>query len=165
MKIKVEKWIVNEDAYNYQEIYKIKSIEKCCNKILHSKNIDINNEYCEDDVYEDDNKYGVKLVRHEEETFSWEDWTDTSYYYESISHCPFCGKKIDIEIISAIDKTEEYSQLTKEREVLWNKYRRTDSIKKQEILKEQLNELDEKINNILENDSFNCSFEIIRSED
>lgn len=46
MKIKVEKWITDE----YDNIsYKIKSIEKCCDKLTNSKNISINTDYCEGD--------------------------------------------------------------------------------------------------------------------
>lgn len=151
MKIKVEKWIIDE----YNDIsYKIKSIEKCCNKLTNSMNITINNEYCENENYCGDNTYSVKLVRKEEEGIPWEDYTETNYYYEKIDFCPFCGEKIEIEFIGEIDKQEELELLRKEREDTWKKCCKTDSKKKEYDLQQQVYELDNKINTIHMNDDF-----------
>lgn len=151
MKIKVEKWITDE----YGTVsYKIKSIEKCCNKLTNSMNISINNEYCEDDNYSEDNTYAVKLVRTEEDCDPWEDFSQTRYYYEKIDFCPFCGEQIKIEFIGEVDKQEELKQLEKEREEVWNKCKKTDSKKKEQELQQRVYELDNKINDILTNDDF-----------
>jgi hypothetical protein len=151
MKIKVEKWITDEYG---DTSYKIKSIEKCCNKLTNSMNISINNEYCEDDNYSDDNTYAVKLIRKEKETDPWEDYSQTNYYYEKIGFCPFCGEKIEIEFIGEVDKQEELKQLQQERDEIWKKCRKTDSKKKEQEFENKVHELDSKINDILTNDDF-----------
>jgi hypothetical protein len=143
MKIKVEKWITDE--YNNSS-YKIKSIEKCCDKLIKSKNISINTEYCEYDGCYEDGSYLVKLVRKEEETEPWEDFNQTNYYYENITHCPFCGEKIKIEFIGEVNKQEELKQLEKERDEIWKKCRKTDSKKKEQEFENKVHELDNKIN-------------------
>ena len=152
MKIKVEKWIV-DDKYN-DVSYKILSIVPCCNKLTKSKNISINNKYSEDDIYSDDNTYSVKLIRKEEEGIPWEDYSETNFYYEKIDYCPFCGEKINIEFVGEINKTEEYNKLEKERETLWNKCRKIDSKKKYNELYKQVQALDNMLNVILINDDF-----------
>lgn len=152
MKIKVEKWIVDE----YDNVsYKIKSIEKCCDKLTNSKNISINAEYCEGDNSYEDDSYSVKLVRQEEESEPYENYTNTYYYYEKIQHCPFCGKQIEIEISDeVIDKQEELKQLREERQRVWDKCRKTDSKNKEKELQQQVYELDNKMNDIHINDDF-----------
>ena len=157
MKIKVEKWITDE----YDNVsYKIKEIHKCCDKLINSKNISANAEYCEDEHYTGDNtyedcSYSVKLVRKEEEGIPWEDYTETRFYYEKIGFCPFCGEKIEIEISDeVIDKQEEITQLEKEREETWDKCRKTDSKKKEQELQKRVRQLDNKINEIHMNDDF-----------
>lgn len=152
MKIKIEKWIVDKE---YNDVsYKMVGIEKCCDKILNSKNISINNEYCEDDNYSDDNTYSVKLVRQEEDRDPWEDFSQTQFYYEKIGFCPFCGDEIKIEFIGEVDKTEEYKELQKQREETWNKCRKTDSKKKENDLQKQVYELDSKLNEFHMSDDF-----------
>lgn len=151
MKIKVEKWIIDKDN---NVSFKIKSIEKCCDKITQSQNISINNEYCEGDVYLDDNTYAVKLVRAEENCDPYDDYHDMNYYYEKIHYCPFCGESIEIEIVNTVDKTEEYKQLQADRDLLWDKCRKTDSKKKEDELRNQIRELDDKISCIYMSDDF-----------
>lgn len=142
MEIKIEKWIT-EDGNSY----KILKIEKCCDKILKSSNITLNSEFSEDDTYEDEKGYSVKLIRKETD---YEGYTD--YFYETIRFCPFCGKSIGIQIVNEVDKTDEYKTLTNEREILWKKCCKTDSRKKEQELREKVRELDNKINKILEDD-------------
>jgi DNA repair exonuclease SbcCD ATPase subunit len=152
MKIKVEKWITDEYE---NKSYKIKSIEKCCDKLTNSNNISINNDYCEGDNSYDDDSYSVKLVRKEEEGIPWEDYMETNYYYEKIDFCPFCGEKIEIEFMDeVVDKQEELKQLRKEREEVWSKCRKTDSKKKEQELQKRVRELDDKISEIHMNDDF-----------
>lgn len=152
MKIKVEKWITDEYG---DTSYKIKEIHKCCDKLINSKNITINNEYCENEIYCGDNSYSVKLVREVEESIPWEHDTETRHYYGKIDFCPFCGEKIEIEISDeVIDKQEEIELLEKEREDAWNKCRKTDSKKEEYELQQKVHELDNKINSIYMNDDF-----------
>lgn len=152
MKIKVEKWITDE----YDNVsYKIKSIEKCCDKLTNSKNISINNKYSEGDNSYEDDSYSVKLVRKEEEGVPWEDYIETNYYYEKIDFCPFCGSPIIIEFSDeVIDKQEELKQLREERQIVWDKCCKTDSKNKEKELQQQVYELDNKMNDIHTNDDF-----------
>ena len=152
MKIKVEKWIT--DGYG-DTSYKIKEIEKCCDKLTNSKNISINAKYCEGDNSYEDDSYSVKLVREVEESIPWEHDAETNFYYEKIDFCPFCGDKIKIEISDeVIDKQEELELLEKERENTWDKCRKTDSKKEEYELQQKVHELDNKINSIYMNDDF-----------
>lgn len=152
MKINVEKWITDE----YDNVsYKIKSIEKCCDKLTNSENISINAEYCEGDNSYEDDSYSVKLVRKEEESEPYENYTTTNFYYEKIDFCPFCGKPIIIEISDeVVDKQEELKQLRKEREESWDKCRKTDSKNKEHELQQKVHELDNMMNEIHINDDF-----------
>lgn len=149
MKIKVEKWIIDGEVS-----YKVLNIERCCDKLINSKNTRLNKAYDEHGCYDYDSEedYSVKLFRKEE----WTDWEDTfsENYYEKIDYCPFCGEKIIVEIVNEIDKTGEYKELQKQRSELWKKCCKTDSKKKEETLRQQVNELDIKINNILTSDDF-----------
>lgn len=151
MEIKVEKWIVDGNVS-----YKIVSIDKCCDKLVNSRITSINTAYdryqCYD--YGNDNIYSVKLIDDENEY----DSEDGGYYnetsYEEIQYCPWCGSRIEIEIINTINKTEEYKSLQKERDLLWDKCRKTDSKKKGQDLQEQVRLLDIQINNMLISDDF-----------
>jgi hypothetical protein len=148
MKIKVEKWIIDDNTS-----YKILSIEQCCDKIIKSENISINNELDDFNPYYKDNtkdiNYSVKLIKNE---YGYDGRNDT--YYETINYCPWCGEKIEIEIINTIDKTEEYKSLQQERNLLWGKCCRTDSKKKEYELQSKVTELDKKINSMLISDDF-----------
>lgn len=146
MKIKVEKWIVGHEVS-----YKILDIEKCCDKLINSKNISINTEFDEhEDCYNEDKmNYSVKLVRSE-----YDEEVGDIYYYEKVDFCPWCGKPITIEIVNEVDKTEEYKLLQEQRDALWKKCCKTDSKKKESQLREQVRELDNKINNMLTSDDF-----------
>jgi hypothetical protein len=151
MKIKVEKWIVDGTIS-----YKIVSIDKCCDKLVNSSLTSINTAYdryqCYD--YGNDNIYSVKLINIE----STYDSEDRDYYnetnYEEIEFCPWCGEKIEIEIVNTINKTDEYKVLQQKRDILWGKCRKTDSKNKEQELLKQVRELDVEINDMLTSDDF-----------
>lgn len=143
MKIEVSKWIFDDTC-----AYKIKSLTKCCDEIINSDVITLANDY----ENGDDSDYSVKLrdVNYEYDSY------DGDYYdyttYESIQYCPFCGERIDVKIVEIIDKNDEYLELTQTRDELWNKYKKTDSIKKANKLQQEVGELDKKINELHMND-------------
>lgn len=143
MKIEVSKWI-----FDSTHSYKIKSLVKCCDEIINSDVVTL----VEDYENGDDTDYSVKLRNVNYEYDSYDDTYDDYTTYESIKHCPFCGERIDIEIVEIIDKNEEYLKLTQLRDELWNKYIKTDSIKKSNKLQQEVRELDKKINEIHMND-------------
>lgn len=134
MKIKAEKWI-----FEGERSYKVINSEKCCDKILDSKVVVLNDEY----ENGDDTDYSLKLVN-EYYTYDIEGYSS----YEPIKYCPFCSSKIDIEIVRSIDKTEEYIEIRQKRVELWNEHNKTDSKKKAQELREEIRLLDEEINNL-----------------
>jgi hypothetical protein len=148
MKIKVEKWIVEDESF-----YKIVSVEDCCGKLMKSKNIDINNEFCEEDTDESGSQYKVKLVRIEDE-FDSTGEDDVYYYYEAIDYCPFCGTRIEIKIIGEIDKTEEFQKFYEEREKYWTCYSNTYNIKEQSELLYKIKILQTEMDDIESDDDF-----------
>ena len=141
MKIKVEKW-----TFDASRSYRIVQSEKCCDKILNSEVIVLNDDY----ENGDDSDYGVKLERYEH-YWDYEDEIN-QYTYEPIKYCPYCGEKIEINIVNTIDKTEEYLELIKRREELWNKAIKTDSRKKSERFREESYALDKVINELYYSD-------------
>jgi hypothetical protein len=143
MKIKAEKWIIEKGVTSY----KLKSIEKCCDKLINSKNICLNDKYIADNI--EGYRYSVRLFRTEDLE---ENWVD--YHYETIEYCPFCGEPINIEIIDEVDKREECKLLIAERDRLWKKCCNTDSKKEASNLREQVSELDENIDKMYRSDDF-----------
>ena len=71
-------------------------------------------------------------------------------YNYPIQFCPHCGEKIEIEVVEEIYVSEEYNQLSKQRDELWKKCQKTDSKKKENELREQVRDLDNKINGFYE---------------
>ena len=145
MEIKVEKWITDEVVS-----FKILGIEKCCDKLINSKNITVNNEF--------DEEYLVKLCGESMDYTTYDDYDFPTPYYETINYCPFCGSPIFIEITNTIDKTKEYDALRKEREILWDKCKKTDSKNEELLLKEQIKEIDKRTNDMLTSDNFKDYF-------
>ena len=141
MKIQVEKW-----TFDGEKSYKIIQAEKCCDKILNSEVIVLNDDY----ENGDDSDYGVKLEKYEH-YWDYEDEIN-QYTYEPIKYCPYCGEKIEISIVNTIDKTKEYLELIKRREELWNKAIKTDSRKKSDKLREESYALDKVINELYYSD-------------
>lgn len=150
MKIRAEKWFIT-GKMEYTS-YKIVSIKKCCDELINSENISLNKAFNEHSCYDYDSSegdYSVKLTRCE-----YDDETGYEFLHEKINYCPFCGSRINIEIINTIDKTEEFNTLEKQRDELWNKCCKIDSKKKASELHQQVEALDIKINDMLSSDDF-----------
>ena len=138
--------------FNNTCTYKYKSFKYCCEAIQNNKNIIFTGE---DLVF--DEVFGLDPSDYNEstipqfctsytETFnSWGDEFENTDNYP-IQFCPHCGEKIEIEVVDEIDVSEEYDQLSKQRDELWKKCQKTDSKKKENELREQVRELDNKIN-------------------
>ena len=132
--------------------YKYKPFKYCCEAIQNNKNIIFTDE---DLVF--DEVFGLDASDYNEstipqfctsytETFnSWGDEFENTDNYP-IQFCPHCGEKIEIEVVDEIDVSEEYNQLSKQRDELWKKCQKTDSKKKENELREQVRDLDNKIN-------------------
>jgi hypothetical protein len=138
---------------NYERSYKICNCEYCCEGIKHLPNVDFFFEYTEntENSIEDDCGYGKDLgvmlqnsVTYHD-AWDYDDYGYTEDYYYKLNFCPICGKKIEVEVIDSIDVTEEYENLSKEREAIHKKWNRTDSIKKQNEYQSIRHKLDQKI--------------------
>lgn len=128
--------------------YKYKPFKYCCEAITKNRTIEFTEEsstYDFYDTYDDDNITLPHFASWLSETVKdWEDEWENEYYYP-IKFCPHCGEPIEIVVIGEEDRTEEYLELKKQRDVLWKKCRRTDSKKKENELRKQVQELDGKI--------------------
>ena len=136
--------------------YKYKPFKYCCEAIQNNKNIIFTGE---DLVF--DEIFGLDPSDYDEsvipqfctsytETFnSYEDEFENTYNYP-IEFCPHCGEKIEIEAVDEIDLSKEYNQLSRQRDELWKECQKTDSKKKENELREQVRDLDNKINGFYE---------------
>lgn len=146
--------------FDNETSYKYKPFKHCCNKLKDNPYIDLQHEYigntscgsCEkdncDDCSEcDDDGYKIDMMFRYDDTHPdpWEDYDTTNTYFYPIDFCPFCGEQIEIDIIGEEDWTEEYLALTKQRNELNEKRRKTDSKKKEAQLSDEICELDKKI--------------------
>lgn len=170
MKIEVIKQIVDDT-----EIYKIKKMEYCCQKLKRNPMIKLFNEYienaychhcnvpddfdCKDcELQEEADEYGKRLsmMIQEKDTYPepWEDGYITDYRYYPIQYCPHCGKPIEIEIVKEEDVTDQYRNLIKQRNIIQNKIRSTDSKKKEEELRKESNIIAKKLDTLYEDCSW-----------
>lgn len=147
-----------ETTYGTKETsFKYKPFEWCCEEIKNHPliTLDYDNEgdYCYDDC--DGNcdicvakeKHDVPSITLERVvTISDYDGDYTDYHYYTINYCPFCGKPIEISIVSEEDVSETYQNLQKERDKLCKKRNKTDSIKKQRELGTAIDNLSKQIN-------------------
>lgn len=161
MKIDVEKWIVKDKKNSdYIISYKIVNKEFCCEGIK-CLPIDLHNTIPEysvddlcnesDDIDNDDYILGIML----EELYTWYDGEDIQEdtKYHMISYCPKCGKKIEVNVIREIDKTEEYNNLKKQYDLIHKQWMKCDSKKRSEELEKQWREINNVINGFYETNS------------
>lgn len=147
MKIKLIKL-----KFNDTHSYKYKPFTYCCNKIQNDKAIVFTGEDINDigGEYKDE---GISIphfcTSHTEVITSYEDeWEQTDNY--PIQFCPHCGEKIEISVVDEIDVSDKYNELSKQREDLCKKCRRTDSKKEDSELREQVRKLDDQIDDFYE---------------
>lgn len=148
---------VIQREFNGTKSYKICDCKYCCEGIKKLPNIDFEFEDTEntDNPIEDKYEYGQDLgvmLRNEITSYSWGDEFTEEYYYK-LNYCPICGEKIEIEIVDNIDVSGEYERLTKERDEVNNKCRKTDSKKKEQEYLHRRQELDREIESLYWTDS------------
>ena len=136
--------------FNNTTGYKFKPFSDCCNKIKNNPRImlanevDLDIENLDDFLLDDECSFPAFAVWHSETVHSWEDEWEDNYYYK-INYCPFCGEPIEVSVVSEEDMDEYYQTLSKQRKELQKKYHKTDSKKKSEKIKTQVQELDSQI--------------------
>lgn len=139
--------------FNDTSAYKYKPFKYCCDAIRENNNIIFTNEdlvdYSSEPYDEEGSCIPQFCITSTKEITSYEDSWEETYNYP-IQYCPHCGEKIDISIVDEIDVSDEFTKLNTERQDLWKKYMKTDSKKKENELRNQVYELDRKINEFYE---------------
>ena len=146
MKLELEKWTFDKSIS-----YKIVNINTCCEEITHTNIIDFRSGWFENcKEYNED----IGIVLHEENAYMDEDeYLNTNDRYYKISKCPFCGADIHIEIVSEVDKTEDYLQIQAEVYALRKKISNCDSKKRSYDLEKEFRELNNELEEFHHNDS------------
>ena len=134
-----------KQKFNSTRGYKYKPFSWCCNKIQDNPCVVFSGEVCADGSMDYEYIFPACALWHSEIFKDWEDEYDQDTYYK-INYCPFCGEPIEISVVGEEDIDECYKVLSKQRGELWKKYNRTDSKKKSEELRKQVQELDDQIN-------------------
>ena len=136
--------------FNQTESYKYKPIKYCCPGIMRYP-IVIANEDLRDQNY---GYYGTDDMPRVciSETIHRQDWDDEWDETENhvINYCPYCGEKIVLAVVDEKDCDELYQEVTNLRKKKWAEYIKTDSKKKANKLRQEVAELDNKINGLYE---------------
>ena len=163
MKIKVVEQIIRKDGYE-DVIHKYLPFEYCCEKLKHTKYIELTDElisYCsickEEDRYDCENNCDliederrVSMSFYYDDTYPepWEDYYNTDTYFIPLDYCPFCGDKIEVEIVKRENITDKYLELDREYEEIHKKWMKCDSIKRRTALDEERNKCIKKMNEL-----------------
>lgn len=122
--------------------YKYKPMSFCCHELARSPVIElVAGEYDVTKNYILEPRFCI--ADYDEWTEWEEDFKQDNYY--PIKFCPFCGEKIETEIIREEDVSDEYARLERERDILCKGARVTDSKSKEEDLRRKVRELDNKL--------------------
>ena len=139
MDIEIEKWTINDEEWEINVSHKIVAVTKCCEDILDEDYLVLTSK----DDYGTNIGYGFKLIRTEQ---GYDD--DVEYYYKDIKYCPFCGKLINIIIDDTIDYTDSHKRVIEQREELYKKRNKSDSIKNRNKFDIEIKEVDKRISYI-----------------
>lgn len=153
MIVELKKILVDDDCI----IYKIKNITKCCDKVINSKAIYINDNFSSDEIYYDPENppYSAKIASDIENY----DMEYDEINYIKINYCPFCGKPIIIKIVEEIDMIKKFKQMEEERDIYYKKALKSINRSKIKEMYDKSLELDSKINEILRCDTLESYIE------
>lgn len=163
MKIKVVEQLIKEDGCP-RIVHKYLPLEYCCGKLEHTRYIELTDELlsfcsvcdaddhfdCPDNcniaAFDNDRQVNISFCYDDTRPEPWEDYYRTDTYYIPLDYCPFCGEKIEVEVIKREDITEKYLEAKKNYEEIHRKWMRCDSIKKRDVLEKEwrkwINEMD-----------------------
>lgn len=130
------------DEYSYKYL----PFEYCCDKLKNFNYIEFNAEYDRNDPNAYCDEYdniipGFSITF--EEPVAWEDYTDTVYY--RINCCPFCGQKININIVREEDKSYQYAVMSALRDSKKELSVKTDSKSEYDKLRNEVRDIDAKL--------------------
>lgn len=134
--------------------YHHKPLSYCCEKLKKNPAIHFAEDFTEYGEYTDRNEddedgyLPALCIWQNETTYDWEDTWENEYNYP-IHYCPFCGEKIEIELVDEKDFTEKYNVVVQEVDEI-NKKLRNISRKKEEDLRQQRREKDDFLNSLFQ---------------
>ncbi len=141
MKIKLIK-VTFDDTFAYKYL----PFKHCCDAIGENEAITFTDQNFAYDI-ENDELYPIPRFctsyNYTEGSYL-DTWEETTNY--PINYCPHCGEKIEIEVTDETDISSEFSHLESARKSLFSEANKTDSKRKEAELREQVRELDQKIN-------------------
>ena len=122
--------------------YKYKPMSFCCDELARNPVIElVVGEYDVAENYISEPQFCITDYE------KWTEWEEEFRRYDCypIKFCPFCGEKIETEIIREEDVSDEYIRLERERDILCKGARVTDSKSKEEDLRRKVRELENKL--------------------
>ena len=126
--------------------YKILSYKKCCKKFCSDKNIVLR------DNWQDGSYKPVISIEWKEKYWSYEDEMYNTID-KDIKFCPYCGKKIELNVVEKEDCELKYQELEKESNKLLDIANHTDSkTKEREFRNKANNVIGKQIEYLLTND-------------
>ena len=130
------------DEYSYKYL----PFEYCCDRLKNFDYIEFNAEYDRSgpNAYCDENDNiipGFSITF--DEPVAWEDYNDTVYY--RIDYCPFCGQKININIVREEDKSYQYAVMSALRDSKKELSLKTDSKSEYDRLRNEVRDIDAKL--------------------
>ena len=148
---------INVVRIHYQEkdgwdnySYKYLPFEYCCDKLKNTDYIVFSDDY----DYLDPNDYCDEYDNtipgfsfYCEEPQAWEELPENCYY--RIGYCPFCGQKININVVREEDRTSQYAVMKYLREVKNELSLKTDSKSEYDKLFSEMREIDQEINEFM----------------
>lgn len=142
--------------FNDRWSYKYKPFKFCCRGIENNESI----VFADHDLVDSDTIqiYGTHPIP---QICISETYFDDGYEFtrnHPILYCPYCGEKIEINVVNEIDVSERFGELVKERNTLSRICRKTDSKKEEEKLNKKITEISNQINKFYWLDEMNNSF-------
>ena len=134
------------DNYSYKYI----PFEYCCDKLKNAEYIVFSDDYDYLDPNDCCDEYDYTIPRFSitiDEPVAWEDYTEPAYY--KINYCPFCGQKININVVREEDRTGQYAVMKYLREVKNELSLKTDSKSEYDKLFSEMREIDQEINEFM----------------
>ena len=134
------------DNYSYKYI----PFEYCCDKLKNAEYIVFSDDYDYLDPNDCCDEYDCTIPRFSvivDKPVAWEDYTESAYY--KINYCPFCGQKININVVREEDRTGQYAVMKYLREVNNELSLKTDSKSEYDKLFSEMREIDQEINEFM----------------
>lgn len=130
------------DEYSYKYL----PFQYCCDKLKNAEYIVFGDDYDYLDPNDCCDEYDYTIPRFSitvDEPVDWEDYTELAYY--KINYCPFCGQKININIVRDEDKSYQYAVMSALRDSKKELSLKTDSKSEYDRLCNEIKDLDAKL--------------------